>query len=264
METVHPVLETRRLFFLRKILLLALVSSIPFYIFSFLYQRTTFYLFLPFVPLLTLLYRKTETLPAGSLYRAFSGTVTFMVLILLATQKDIFIFNIFLLLLPPTYILLLGKSSGLKWSILIIPLFSAVNIATHPIVFHLDRIAENATFFITIVFAYLTITIISFQIDSMFEFLIESLVVTNNRLEERNAQLVQTREELQFFKTTLPVCSSCKRIRDESGVFVDPDIYIREHSDTAITHSLCPDCLAELYPDIAEKYRSEPGRPGNG
>jgi len=48
----------------------------------------------------------------------------------------------------------------------------------------------------------------------------------------------------------LPICSSCKKIRDDEGYWTQLEAYISEHSDTTFTHSLCPECAAKTYAEL--------------
>jgi len=48
----------------------------------------------------------------------------------------------------------------------------------------------------------------------------------------------------------LPICASCKKIRDDSGYWKQIEAYIREHSDATFTHGLCPECVKKLYPGL--------------
>ena len=48
----------------------------------------------------------------------------------------------------------------------------------------------------------------------------------------------------------LPICASCKQIRDESGSWVVLETYIHQHSEAMFTHGLCPGCIEKLYPDL--------------
>jgi len=50
----------------------------------------------------------------------------------------------------------------------------------------------------------------------------------------------------------LPICSHCKRIRDDQGYWSQVESYVSEHSEAEFSHSLCPSCLAEFYPKHAE------------
>lgn len=47
----------------------------------------------------------------------------------------------------------------------------------------------------------------------------------------------------------LPICSLCKKIRDDKGYWNRLEAYISEHTDAKLTHGLCPDCAKKMYPD---------------
>jgi K+-sensing histidine kinase KdpD len=72
--------------------------------------------------------------------------------------------------------------------------------------------------------------------------------------EERQAkQLAQ--EALALVKklsALLPMCSSCKKVRDAAGIWEPFDSYLLHHTGTQVTHGMCPACLIKLYP---EQYR---------
>jgi ligand-binding sensor domain-containing protein len=59
--------------------------------------------------------------------------------------------------------------------------------------------------------------------------------------------------QIQTLKGLLPICASCKKIRDDSGYWSQMETYISEHTDADFTHSICPDCIGRLYPDYAAK-----------
>jgi hypothetical protein len=48
----------------------------------------------------------------------------------------------------------------------------------------------------------------------------------------------------------LPICSSCKKIRDDTGYWNTLERYISEHSDAEFTHGLCPECVQRLFPNF--------------
>ncbi len=50
----------------------------------------------------------------------------------------------------------------------------------------------------------------------------------------------------------IPICASCKKIRDDQGYWEQIEVYIRDHSDAQFSHSLCPQCVKELYPELDE------------
>lgn len=79
----------------------------------------------------------------------------------------------------------------------------------------------------------------------------------NLHLKEVNAQLRQEHDKLQEalanvqqLSGMLPICASCKKIRDDTGYWTQVETYIHQHSQADFTHSICPECAAKLYPDI--------------
>lgn len=48
----------------------------------------------------------------------------------------------------------------------------------------------------------------------------------------------------------LPICSSCKNIRDDKGYWSQIEAYIRDHSEAEFSHSVCPECAKQLYPEF--------------
>jgi len=57
----------------------------------------------------------------------------------------------------------------------------------------------------------------------------------------------------------LPICASCKKIRDDKGYWNQIESYIRDHSEADFSHGLCPDCLQKLYPEFCEDEKGEHG-----
>lgn len=48
----------------------------------------------------------------------------------------------------------------------------------------------------------------------------------------------------------IPICASCKRIRDDKGYWNRVEMYIEEHSEAEFTHDICADCVKKLYPNL--------------
>jgi hypothetical protein len=59
--------------------------------------------------------------------------------------------------------------------------------------------------------------------------------------------------EVKTLTGLLPICAQCKNIRDDKGSWNAIERYIRDRSNAEFTHSICPDCAHELYPEFAEK-----------
>jgi PAS domain S-box-containing protein len=61
------------------------------------------------------------------------------------------------------------------------------------------------------------------------------------------------RESLAKIKTLgglIPICASCKKIRDDKGYWQQVEVYIRDHSEAEFSHGLCPECAQRLYPEF--------------
>jgi hypothetical protein len=74
------------------------------------------------------------------------------------------------------------------------------------------------------------------------------------KIQHENEQLIdrlkKALDEINTLEGILPLCSFCKKIRDEEGHWEQVDVYIYKHSEADISHSVCPDCMEKHYPDI--------------
>ncbi|MEW6336655.1 MAG: hypothetical protein AB1625_04560 [Acidobacteriota bacterium] len=76
-------------------------------------------------------------------------------------------------------------------------------------------------------------------------------------LEARVEQLQAALSEVKTLQGLLPICASCKRIREEDGSWTQVEVYVRERSQAEFSHGLCPECLPKfLSPDAARGRRS--------
>lgn len=72
---------------------------------------------------------------------------------------------------------------------------------------------------------------------------------TRARQRELTQQVEQALAEIKVLSGLLPICASCKRIRDEGDEWKGLERYIHEHSQAAFTHGICPECMERLYPE---------------
>ena len=71
---------------------------------------------------------------------------------------------------------------------------------------------------------------------------------------ERERLIAELQEALANVKTLtglIPICSSCKKVRDDQGYWTQLDTYLAQHSDAEFSHGLCLDCMRKLYPDYS-------------
>jgi hypothetical protein len=59
-------------------------------------------------------------------------------------------------------------------------------------------------------------------------------------------------EELRVLEGMLPICSFCKKVRVEDDRWMQIERYVAERSDSDFTHSLCPECMEEHYPETED------------
>ncbi|MFH1060507.1 MAG: MASE3 domain-containing protein [Pseudomonadota bacterium] len=71
--------------------------------------------------------------------------------------------------------------------------------------------------------------------------------------EEMVTQLTQALAEVKTLSGLLPICASCKRVRDDQGYWNQIESYISLHSDAQFSHGICPDCARLLYPDLMDQ-----------
>ena len=60
-------------------------------------------------------------------------------------------------------------------------------------------------------------------------------------------------DEVKTLRGFIPICANCKNIRNDKGYWQRLELYIEEHSEAQFSHSLCPDCIKRLYPDLYEE-----------
>ena len=77
---------------------------------------------------------------------------------------------------------------------------------------------------------------------------------------ERDKLIKDLQRSLAKVKTLsgmLPICSSCKKIRDDKGYWNQIEAYIHQHSDAKFSHGICPECTQKLYPEYYKKSKAE-------
>jgi hypothetical protein len=80
------------------------------------------------------------------------------------------------------------------------------------------------------------------------------LIIQRRTMEKRREQTVAEREaalaDVKVLRGLLPICASCKRIRDVEGIWDQIEGYITNHSEAEFSHGVCPDCAKKLYPEF--------------
>ncbi len=71
------------------------------------------------------------------------------------------------------------------------------------------------------------------------------------------AQLQDALSEVKQLSGLLPICASCKKVRDDNGYWNQIELYIKDHSEAEFSHGICPDCAKKLYPDLDWKKNNK-------
>ena len=78
---------------------------------------------------------------------------------------------------------------------------------------------------------------------------------------EKREEAVRERElaleEVKILRGSLPICSYCKKIRNDTGAWTQMEAYIRDHSEAEFSHGLCPDCAKKVYQELLEGKEPE-------
>jgi len=85
--------------------------------------------------------------------------------------------------------------------------------------------------------------------------MIELQSVLSGKVEE----LQKTLNEVKTLRGLIPICSYCKKIRDDQGYWKQVELYVREHTEAQFTHGICPECFKKLEAELLRKPAS-----GNG
>jgi len=79
---------------------------------------------------------------------------------------------------------------------------------------------------------------------------VKARVKTHIQLNDTLQDLQTALSEVKTLRGFLPICSYCKKIRDDKGYWNQIESYIQEHSDAEFSHSVCQECAKKYYPDM--------------
>jgi hypothetical protein len=104
----------------------------------------------------------------------------------------------------------------------------------------------------------LTVTIAPFPEGAI----IISKDITEQKTSERDRiklidELRRALQEVETLRGLLPICASCKKIRDDKGYWNHIEVYISSHTNADFTHTLCPECIQHFYPEYWHKLKKQ-------
>ena len=82
--------------------------------------------------------------------------------------------------------------------------------------------------------------------------LMNELIATKRELQQKTMELQDALGKVKLLSGYLPICASCKKIRDDKGYWQAVENYISSHSEAKFSHGICPECIKKLYPEIQQ------------
>jgi len=84
----------------------------------------------------------------------------------------------------------------------------------------------------------------------MEEHLKRQVIERTTELEQINHELETALSEIRTLRGIIPICSSCKKVRDDKGYWQQVEAYITQHSEATFSHGICPQCMEKYYQEL--------------
>lgn len=174
-------------------------------------------------------------------------SITFFAVHYMTPERNLVRTIVYLIILMSYYLiipnrLMLQTISAVFFSTLIL-------IATHTCKF---EISETKGFIAAVYISLLSGNILGFYYSRLLHlsrrtqyFALSNQKILNKKLEQANTD-IKTLEEI------IPICCSCKKIRNDKGYWEQVERYFMRHTDSQFSHGICPDCVKKLYPEYQE------------
>src|SRR5664279_4709397 len=102
----------------------------------------------------------------------------------------------------------------------------------------------------------------NFAADALYRSISHS--IERQRLETERERLIleiqKTLNKVKQLSGLLPICASCKQIRDDKGYWTQVEVYMSEHTEIDFTHTVCPECTKKLYPEYYDAIWGDKGK----
>lgn len=165
---------------------------------------------------------------------------------------------------------LLGKNEGLFWSMAVVTL--SILLFWNPFEYSIAY-EYSIDFKIRFVATYLIVSAVTYwfetfryryrrDIEQKTQTLQQEIAERKHAEQEQERLIDELQKALDEVKTLsgfLPICASCKKIRDDQGYWKQIESYLRDHSSAKFSHSICPECNNRLYPGYLENGKKKKG-----
>jgi hypothetical protein len=147
-------------------------------------------------------------------------------------------------IMPTGLVFLLGFSEGAVW-------ISGIGVLMTVMVFRHIGHEYSKDLILRFLGAFFTVSTVSCGLELIRERYFKQLI------EEKEA-LQKALDEIHELKGLVPICASCKKIRDDQGFWTQIETYMQDRSDLEFSHGICPDCAERLFPGKESEGPSTP------
>jgi CHASE3 domain sensor protein len=127
-----------------------------------------------------------------------------------------------------------------------------------------NRAVESQRSRSKMIFAFSFASLLAFVFLCITYHLIRAYITKRRKVARERETLIeelqQALSQVKELSGLLPICASCKNIKDDEGYWSQIETYIREHSAAEFSHSICPTCIEKLYPEFAHIITQKQGR----
>lgn len=150
---------------------------------------------------------------------------------------------------------LLSTIEGLIWTVAVflgacyVFWLSHLGVVKHP---------YSGQFTTRFVAVYFILSVVACWFEALRQHYRKGMEVEHQRLLAEQSVLREALSQVRQLSGLLPICASCKKVRDDHGYWTQIEAYLRDHSEAEFSHSLCPDCGEELYPGMIRNPGKQP------
>lgn len=155
--------------------------------------------------------------------------------------------SLWLYTFPPVAFFLLGSVEGLAWTTALA--IGATGIFWFPPAGWPVH-AYGGQFTSRFGVSFLIVSLLAYWFEYLRQHYREGMEAEHRRLLAEQAALQEALSKVKQLSGMLPICASCKKVRDDRGYWRQLEVYIRDHSEAEFSHGLCPDCGERLYPGL--------------
>ena len=150
---------------------------------------------------------------------------------------------------PPLYFAVFGVRKGLYWAVWMFALMTGIVLLPNLFISDWYPYAVSVRFLIVFGFTL----ILSYGTEATRSYLVQQWHEERVTLLKKKKSLESALAELKMLGGLLPICTKCKKIRNENGDWQDIAGYIKENSEADFSHGICPRCADLLYSDTIPK-----------